>query len=288
MDDMLSSIDYRRARLLLLVAGFGVLAVVVGIMLARRVETPEVLATVFFIGIFVSFMFWGVKGGLAAAVLASVGYVYARYPAIDVVGFDRFSGVIASRIFAFLAFGGLGGWANHQLEGSLTKLELYDQIDDETGLFNARFFLQDTDLELSRADRYRTLFSVATAEFPDSALAGMPRRSRSVALKGLGRMIHEALRTVDRAAVGHSEGHFRLAVILPETGREGAQVFVNRLVDRVASFLAEKGAPISVSDIKPATITLPEEREALDRLCETFRAIDRVEHPEAATSEATS
>jgi hypothetical protein len=288
MDDMLSSIDYRRARLLLLVAGFGVLAVVVGIMLARRVETPEVLATVFFIGIFVSFMFWGVKGGLAAAVLASVAYVYARYPAIDVVGFDRFSGVIASRIFAFLAFGVLGGWANRQLEGSLTKLELYDQIDDETGLFNARFFLQDTDLELSRADRYRTIFSVAIAEFPDSALEGMPRRSRSVALKGLGRMIHEALRTVDRAAVGHSDGRFRLAVILPETGREGAQVFVNRLVDRVASFLAEKGAPISVSDIKPATITLPEEREALDRLCDTFRAIDRVEHPEAATNAATS
>ena len=285
---MVSSIDYRRARLLLLIAGFGVLGVVVSIMLARRVETPEVLATIFFIGIFVSFMFWGVKGGLAAGLLASAAYVYARYPAIDVVGFDRFAGVIASRVVAFLAFGVLGGWANRQLEGSLTKLELYDQIDDETGLFNARFFLQDTDLELSRADRYRTIFSVATAEFPDSVVSGMPRRQRSVTLKGLGRMIHEALRTVDRAAVGHSDERYRLAVILPETGREGAQVFVNRLVDRVAAYLAEKGAPVSVSDIQAATITLPEDREVLDRLCDTFRAIDRVEHPEAAPSEATT
>jgi hypothetical protein len=101
-------------------------------------------------------------------------------------------------------------------------------------------------------------------------------------------MIHEALRTVDRAAFGHSEGRFRLAVILPETGREGAQVFVNRLVDRVATFLAERGADMSVSDMSATTMTLPEDKPALDALCATFAAIDRMEHPETPANDTTT
>ena len=274
--------------MLLLAAGFGVLAIVVGIMLARRVETPEVLATVFFVGIFVAFMFWGIKGGVLAGVAATLAYLYVRYPAIEAVGFDRFAGLVASRSLSFLAFGALGGWANQQLEGSLEKLELYDQIDDDTGLYNARFFIQDSDLEMSRAQRYQTIFSVASVDIPAASIAGLGKRQRASTLKGMGRMIQDALRTVDRAAFGVSDGMLRLAVILPETGREGARIFIDRLVERVAAYLNQRGAHVDRAAVEATTVTLPEDKAGLDALTQTYREIDRIQHPDTPATSAGS
>jgi GGDEF domain-containing protein len=288
MGGMPTSIDYRRARLLLLGAGFGVLLLTAGIMFARRVETPEVLATLFFIGIFVAFMFWRIKGGILAAVIAAIAYVLVRQPAIDAVGIGHFSGLIASRSFAFLAFGILGGWANQQLEGSLNKLELYDQIDDETGLYNARFFIQDSDLEMSRAQRYQTIFSVSSIEIPDAALLTMTKRQKSNTLRELARLIQAALRTVDHAAYGMSGGVHRLAIILPETGKEGAHIFTSRLVQKIAEYLTSKGATLTADQIKNEEITLPEEKALLDELVVTFRAIDRMQHPEPTEAKAVT
>ncbi len=282
---MTSSIDYRRARWLLVVGGLAVLLLTAGIMYVRRVETPEVLATLFFIGIFVAFMFWDITGGILAAFVAAVAYFLARQPAIDAVGVESFGGLIASRSFAFLAFGLLGGLANRQLKGSLTKLELYDQVDDETGLYNARFFIQDTDLEMSRAQRYQTIFSVSSIEIPENALGSMSRRHRAGTLKELGGMIRDALRTVDRASFAISDGRLRLVVILPETGPEGARIFTRRLVDRVAAHLNQRGAKVDTGEIATSEITLPEDQTQLEELAEIFRAINRTEHPEGTESQ---
>src|SRR6266480_4906459 len=93
---------------------------------------------------------------------------------------------------AFVAFGAIGGLANQQLRSSLTKLDLYDQIDDDTGLFNARYFLQDTDLEMSRARRYQTIFSVTVVDVPAEALDSMGRRRRRAALRQLGRLLADS------------------------------------------------------------------------------------------------
>src|SRR3546814_5145723 len=90
----------------------------------------------------------------ALPILAIAVYAALRSPAIDAVGASEFTGLLASRSAAYLIFGAVGGWATQVLEGSLTKLELYDEVDDETGLYNARHLLQQTDLEMERAKRY--------------------------------------------------------------------------------------------------------------------------------------
>src|SRR3546814_18993096 len=69
------------------------------------------------------------------------------------------------------------------LEGSLEKLELYDEIDDETGLYNARNLIQQTDLEMARARRYQTLFSVVLLDVPVAALASLRPRQRRALLQ---------------------------------------------------------------------------------------------------------
>ena len=279
---------YERARQLLLAAGLLVLLLTAGVMFIRRVETVEVLGTLLFVPVFIGFVFWGLKGGLVGGILAALGYAALRYPAIEAVGADRFAGLIASRSFAYIAFGLIGGWANSQLAGSLTKLELYDQIDDQTNLFNARFFVQDTELELSRSKRYQTIFSVVEVSFPGSGLDALPRRQRSSIMRETGRMLKEAVRTVDRPVHGFDGSRHRFAIVLPETSQEGAQIFRDRLAERLSGFLSERKFHLEPGDIEKRSVTFPDDgEETVEAMRSEYRAIDRVQHPEAEESSSS-
>ena len=278
----LSALGYAQARRLLLAAGLAILVVTALIMLVRKVETAEVVATLLFIPIFIAFVFWGVRGGLVAALLAAGVYLLLRYPAIEAVGAGRFVGLILSRSFAYLAFGLIGGWANEQLQGSLTKLELYDQIDDASSLYNARFFLQDTDLEMSRSKRYQTIFSVALVDVPAAEFESHAKQKKIV--RELAGLLKDSVRTVDRAVHGQSGTHHRFAVVLPETGPEGARIFAERLADNMASFLNNRGIAVRRDDIQALAATFPDDEPALATVREGFAEIDRHEHPEAAAA----
>lgn len=288
MSGGLSRMTYERARQLLLAAGLLVLLLTAGVMFIRRVETVEVLGTLLFVPVFIGFVFWGLKGGLLGGVLAALGYAALRYPAIEAVGADRFGGLIASRSFAYIAFGLIGGWANSQLAGSLTKLELYDQIDDQTNLFNARFFVQDTELELSRSKRYQTIFSIVEVSFPGGGLGAMPRRQRASIMRETGRMLKEAVRTVDRPVHGFDGSRHRFAIVLPETSQEGARIFRDRLAERLSGFLSERRFHLDPGDIEKRSVTFPDEgEEAIEAIRTEYRMIDRVEHPEAESSSSS-
>ena len=281
MSQTLSRMGYTRARSLLLAAGLAVLVIVTIVMYVRRVDPVEVAGTLLFIPIFAAFVFWNVRGGLIAAGLAVVVYTVLRYPAIQAVGADPFLGLIGSRALAYLAFGGIGGVASRQLEASLGKLELYDQIDDATGLFNARFFVQDTELEISRASRYQTIFSISLVDIPADSLYPIGRRQRARLFRDLGRLLRASVRTVDRAVHTREGNRHRLAVVLPETSRQGAVVFSERLAEKISEYLAEKGANIG-DGLVGQSFTYPDDEPAIQVLRSEFAAIDKDEHPEAA------
>lgn len=272
-------VGYSRARLMLLGVGLAVLLLIAALMLARSVDTVEVLGILLFIPVFVAFVFWNVPGGVIGGVLAALAYGFLRYPAIQSVGLQPFVGLIAARSIAFILFGALGGWANKQLESSLTKLELYDQIDDATGLFNSRFFLQDTDLEISRADRYQTIFSVAVVDVPVSVMEPLSRRQRTGLLRELGRILKDSVRTVDRAVHGTGRESHKIAVVLPETAKEGARIFSERLADRLTAYLKQRGIGVSQA-IVGSSYTYPDDQEGLTQLRRQFAEIDQLEHPE--------
>ena len=276
---LLHRLGYDAARQLLVVVGLLVLLLTAALAYARRVETVEVVATLLFIPVFVAAVFWKLRGGVVAGVATALVYLWMRSPAIDAVGGGRFTGLILSRSVALIGFGALAGWAIGQLESSLVKLELYDEVDDATGLFNARFLLQDLELESARAERYRTIFSVAVVEVPAPALAALPRRARTAAVRDLGRLIRDSARTVDRAVHAQDESRHLFAVVLPETATDGAQVFGGRLADAVRHQLAIRGAAVDGALPWRAT-SHPGDAEGLDWLRATFSAIDRVEHPE--------
>jgi len=283
MKDRLRRLGPTGTRRLLLAVGLILLLAVAGVMQLRDVERVEVIATLLFIPIFIAMVYWGLKGGLIAGLLAAFAYVMLRYPAIDAVGAGRFVGLIASRALGLIAFGAIGGTANEVLESSLQKLELYDQIDDATGLFNARFFLQDTDLEVSRSKRYKTIFSVSVVSFPAKSLEGLRGRQRAAATKELGRLLGEGIRDVDRAVHGTDGVTHHLGVVMPETGPEGALIFTQRLRDKVSAYLVKKGARVEPEDVVSRSVTYPVDGEPeVQRLRADFVAIEKLEHPEVS------
>ncbi|MGH2730710.1 MAG: GGDEF domain-containing protein [Actinomycetota bacterium] len=275
-------LSYSTARQLLLCAGLGVLLLTATVMYARRVETVEVLGTLLYIPILICSFFWGVRGGVVAGVMAAGAYAFLRNPAIDAVGFDPFVGVLASRTLAFVAFGAIGGWANRQLESSLTKLERFDQIDDRTGLFNARFFLENTDMEAARARRYRSMFSVAVVDVPISAVGSLSARRREKFLRALGETMRESVRVVDHPVYALGASAHRFAVVLPETGPEGAAIFVGRLATRMAEQVARAGGTVGPRGLPTTRTTSWGDDDAVLRSLQAqFSAIARREFPMA-------
>ncbi len=275
-----TTLSYERAKPLLLGTGMAVLAVVALVMYLRRVDTVEVLATLFFVPIFVAFLFWGLRGGVAIGALAAVGYAWLRFPAIDAVGVLRFLGVLLGRSAGYLAFGTIGGWASDRLTSSIEKLDQVDPVDDATGLFNAREFVRAIQLERSRAQRYGKVFSVAVADFAAAPIDRLGRREKEAVLKALGTRIRESIRSVDRASFGRQEDRYALAVVLPETGAEGAQTFLDNLkltlVDLFERSEVERGT------FSSSTATFPDEMDALNAVADHYRALARREFPESS------
>ena len=271
-----AGLSYAQMRALLLAAGLLFLGITAAVSFARRVETVEVVAILLFIPIFIAFVFWDWAGGVLAALAAIVVYFIMRADAIQAVGFDSFAGVLFSRSLAFLSFGLVGGVASRYVRGSLMKLDLYDHVDDVTGLYNSRYLLEVTDLEMSRARRYESLFSVGVVDIPVSTFSGVSRRRRTRVLREIGFGLKSSVRTVDRVVHASDATRYRFAVVLPETGAEGAQVFTRRLAERL-------GALLGIDAITSQAITFPGDDMQLDKLRTEFAAIDRAEHPEHPT-----
>jgi len=262
--------DARRVRALLTGIGLVILALIALIMYVRSVEPIEVVGTLLFIPVFLGLMFWGFPGGVALGLAAAVGYAVLRYPAMDAIGTGRFIGLVLGRGAGYLAFGGIGGWAVSQLRASIEKLDLYDQIDDATGMLNARAVVQAIDMEQSRALRYRTLFSVSLVEIPDAAFESLRRRRRATILKELGRNVSDGIRGADRAGHGIESDRHLLITVLPETGREGARVFSATLVGKLGEWMEKHGfGPV---DLANSSVTFPE--DDLEQLKTRLRAIE--------------
>ena len=284
MASRLSNLGYSKTRRLILIAGLLVLGIVVALMLVRRVQTVEVIGTLLFIPIFLAFVFKGVRGGVIAGLLAAVAYAAMRYPAIDLVGFGKFAGLILSRSIAFLAFGTIGGLASSQLESSIQKLDLFDEIDDLTGLYNARFFIDNTGLEISRSARYQTMFCTAVVDVPTSAFNGISKRQKDKIIKELADLLKESVRTVDRAVHAADDGRHRFAAILPETARDGGRVFTGRLVTKMVETMNHRGVEVTEAQVPYQVSMFPGDDEDIQQLRREFTDIEAREHPETAHS----
>ena len=267
-------LSYRSGRRLLVLTGLIVLAATAAVLYVRRVEDVEIVAVLLFIPIYLAVVAGKVKGGVAAAVLASGVYAAMRIVGVDTFDSTERAQLIASRAAAYLVFGVVGGFAVLQLEAALTKLDRYDLVDDDTGLFNARFGAQELALELARGKRYASTFAVVVLDGPIAPLVALRRSRRSEALRRIGATVSDAVRLVDRAAIAQDGDRYRVAVIMPETPKPGALIVADRLVATVGAALDGAGTGLHTE-----TLVFPDDADALDQLRRRFVELDHLEHP---------
>lgn len=269
----LGRLGYERTRSLMSAGGVLLLILISGILAIRGVDRIEILAALLYIPVFLILLVFGLKGGIIAGVAAAAVYAGLRYSAAEIVGFERFIGLIGFRAVAYIAFGAIGGWAAGQLETPLKKLEQHDLIDDATGLFNARFFVRETAVETARADRYGTAFSVVAFDIPSAT-------TEKADVQEIGRLLRRSLRTVDRAVHSDTGAGSLFAAILPETPAAGARIVAEKIAASMTSALGQdEGA-----GVRSYSLSYPEEKEAFNELKERFQAVDRREHPEDETA----
>jgi hypothetical protein len=255
---------------LLSAGGIFLLILISGVLALRGVDRVEIIAALLYIPVFLILLAFGLKGGIIAGVAAAATYAGLRFSAVEIVGFDRFIGLIGFRAVAYVAFGAIGGWAAGQLGTPLKKLEQHDLIDDASGLFNARFFVRETAVETARADRYGTEFSVVAFEVPSK------NGGRSTDIHELGRLLSRSLRTVDRAVHANTGKGSLFAAILPETPATGADIVAEKIATSMNGALGESAS----ATVQSYSLSYPAEKEAFTELKELFQAVDRKEHPE--------
>ncbi len=270
-----TTLTYRRARTLLLLTGFTLIAAVALVALTRGVDRVEVIGTLLFIPVLTGFMLFSLRGGLAVSLAAAAIYLLLRLPAIELVGFGPLAGQVTARLFGYLVFGVGGGWAISQIKGTLDKMELYDDIDDETGLGNARSFLETADVERARAERYQKVFSVAAADF--SAWADLPTRKARAAMRELGTRLAAGVRSSDHPVHGRIGSRHVIGVVLPETSSEGARIVADNLRTQLATATG--------AEVRVITATHPGNDAAMARIIDLFKEIDRALRPPAPAAD---
>ena len=260
---MNGTLTYRQARVIVLGFGSALVAAVALTAYFRGADLVEVGAILLFLPVLIGLVIGRARGGVIAATMASVTYLVVRFLTLSPEIRDEFYGAAFFRVLLYVGLGLFGGWANEMLAQALRKLELYDEVDDATGVGNARAFLSVADREVSRADRYRSIFSLIVIHMDTAAFSGLDQRHRTRAMRRVCQVVEASVRTTDLVTRVTLDDREDVAVVLPETGREGASLLLGRLVSGARDLLIEQGASASNGSVSGEVITYPGDDESM-------------------------
>lgn len=266
----MGALEFRRMRTLLLLSGLGVLALTALVLWWLAVDPEEVVAVTFFLPVFAAAVFGGTRWGLGVGLLAASGYLVLRLDDLAVLASaQQWTRPLAYGI-AYLAFGGLAGWAAHELTRGIEKLDRYDVTDDESQLLNARGLHRQLEQEVDRARRYGSDFAVVAVAFDVPGDRDQRRRMR----QRIGDVVRHSVRSVDDTGRVTVDGRDLVIAVLPETSRGGAEVVGAKVVEHLR-------AGADTRDAEVTWLSQPEDLEAIDELLSTLAAVVAREHPES-------
>lgn len=263
-------LTYLRARILLLLLGVVFAAGQTVLAWERGAAPSEVLAPALYILVFAGSIFFFIIGGIVAAGLASLLYGLILVDQSGSIGLGAFTGLLFGRMTQYIVYGVIVAAATRYIEARLVKLEMYDQIDDLTGLFNSKFFLEETELEMERSKRYRTLFCVSELSIDRGAFGDASKRRYEKIIKELARKLEQGprLRFDDPFHRRHTDQPVRVDdgrrdrffIVLPETPPQGASIFTEK-IERATRELLETNGCDPNGHLAARTIAFPEQEE---------------------------
>jgi GGDEF domain-containing protein len=245
------------------------LAVAIGVGLAQTVlawerglPPTEVLAPFLYVPVLGAAILGGYVPGLVMAALASFVYAMALQDQSAAVGFGAFVGLLADRATTYGVYALVAAFGSRYVERRLEKLERTDRVDDATGLANSADFLEDSELEIKRSDRYGSQFAIAEIRLERDAIRHVRRKSQARILRSVGATLRGSTRIVDRPARLEDEEMERFVIILPETNYEGCEVLAHRLDSKVRNVLLEQGVEANGS-LSVRSLAYPEHRQPI-------------------------
>ena len=257
--------------LLLLAAGLGLAQTTLA--WERGLPPTEVFAPFLYIPVLAAAVLGGWMAGLATAGLASLFYGVALSDQSQAGGLGLFLGLLVDRAATYCVYAVVAAFISGYVERRLEKLERFDRIDDATGLANSADFLEESELEMKRADRYGSHFAIAEVRLDTEVLRRTSRKQRARLLRLLGTTLKASTRRVDRPARIHDDALERFVIILPETGSEGSHVLAGRLDTAVRTAL-ETNAVHADGHLEVRTLAYPEDRLAIEDLRAASAVID--------------
>lgn len=245
-------------RMILLVMTIAIVVMAVGMVL-QKTDAVEVLGHLLMLAVIVASLYGGRRGALTSLLISFAIYLISR-----LVWQGEFSaGELAQLIAAkFLIYGILAlicSYIRVQFQYFFVKMEEQDLVDDETQIGNARFLLREIKQRMLEYERYQKPFSLVVFSFNPDFLS----RTRKKEISLLRDITVNVLKSDTRAVDELARAGNRLVVLLPNVGREGAQVCGTRLQEKI------NGLPVfrekeSSPTMEVLVISYPEDNDAVD------------------------
>jgi GGDEF domain-containing protein len=252
----------------ILVGFFGAFAVL-GTLIAgiwAGASDQELIAQFMLLPILLAAIHYERKGGLIAALAATLIYVGLRVPQLlDPVLRQPVLGLLIVRTAAYVVIGVMGGEVCALIKHFFQRVEQRDLIDPETGIYAPGHIGRLLSELIEENGRYGTLFSAALFDV-DPAAVPAERRHRKHLLREIAHAIHNDVRAVDD--VGR-RSEYEFLALFPNTPLEGGNVASGRVSRSIQTHLDKRGVTAERS-FSTRTLGYPEDSEELTRLAEVL------------------
>lgn len=141
------------------------------------------------------------------------------------------------------------------LKNTLKQEKELSRIDFLTGIRNRRYFIELANMEINRARRYEHPFTMVCLDLDNFKAVNdcFGHTTGDILLRLVARTIQENIRVTDTVArLGGDE----FAILLPETGRNVAEVIIQRVQKVNLDYMRKHGWPVTLS-IGVVTFTSP-------------------------------
>ncbi len=234
---------------LILVASL--LVLLVGIL--NHMAGPEVSSTIFYL-IPIVMVTWLTR--------RSIGFIFSVLSALTWLIADLTSGTahFNSDIIYWNGVARLGSFfiltfILTTLKNTLRQEKEYSRIDFLTGIRNRRYFIELVNMEINRARRYEHPFTVVCIDLDNFKTVNdcFGHSTGDILLRVVARTIQQNIRVTDTVArLGGDE----FAILLPETGRNVAEVILQKVQKINLDIMRRHGWPVTLS-IGVVTFTSP-------------------------------
>jgi diguanylate cyclase (GGDEF)-like protein len=226
----------------LLISIGSVMVLLVGVL--NHIAGPELSSTVFYL-IPIALITWFTKRsiGFILSMLSALTWLIvdlssgATYSFSDI---PYWNGVARLSSFFILTF------ILSALKNTLKQEKEFSRIDFLTGIRNRRYFIELVNMEINRARRYEHPFTMVCIDLDNFKTVNdcFGHSTGDILLRLVARTIQENIRVTDTVArLGGDE----FAILLPETGRNVAEVMMQKVQRINLDILRKHGWPVTLS-----------------------------------------